>query len=252
MKEISASTDWNEFDFDGTFLPGLSVDTVIFGFHDRQLMVLLLQYRNTRSFALPGGFILKKENGDDAAHRVLKDRTGLSHIYLEQFHTFADYDRFDPSFMKQIMKGRGMKTSGDHFLLRRFVSIGYYALVDFTKAVPAADGLADACKWHDLNQLPPLIQDHDRIIRKALSSLRENLDKKLVGFNLLPEVFTMGELQALYETVLGESFRRTSFQRKMLNLGILKRVDKKWTGAAHKAPYLYQFLPGKKRETVRS
>lgn len=245
MSKTSARTDWNNVDFEGLFLPGLSVDTVIFGFHDSQLMVLLLQYRNTNAFALPGGFILKKENGDNAAQRVLKDRTGLTNIYLEQFHTFADGDRNDPSFFQKIMKARGLTPLKDHFLLQRFVSIGYYALVNFTEAVPASGGLADECRWHHLKGLPPLIQDHDKIIKTALAALRANLDKKLVGFNLLPELFTMGELQNLYETILDEKFRRTSFQRKMLNLGILKKVDKRWTGAAHKAPYLYQLSTGK-------
>jgi 8-oxo-dGTP diphosphatase len=240
MGKTSVNTDWNEIDFEGLFLPGISIDTVIFGFHDKQLMVLLLQYKNTNSFALPGGFIFKKENGNDAAQRVLKNRTGLTNIFLEQFHTFADYSRHDPSFFKQIMKARNLKPSKDHFLLRRFISIGYYALVDFTKAVPATDQLADGCKWHDLNDLPSLIQDHNQIIQTALSTLRENLDKKLVGFNLLPDVFTMGELQMLYQTILGTKFRRTSFQRKMLGLGILKKVAKK-TGVAHKAPFLYKF-----------
>ncbi len=242
MGKTSARTDWNNVDFNKLFLPGLSIDAVIFGFHDSQLMVLLLQYKNTNSFALPGGFILKKENANDAAQRVLKDRTGLTNIYLEQFHTFADQDRNDSSFFREIMKARGLKPSSDHFLLQRFVSLGYYALVDFTKAIPASDGLADECWWYDLKKLPPLIQDHDKIIKTALGALRVNLDKKLVGFNLLPDLFTIGELQTLYQTVLDEKFRRTSFQRKMLNLGILKKVDKQWTGAPHKAPYLYRLL----------
>lgn len=246
MGKTSVRTDWNNVDFGGLFLSGLSVDTVIFGFHDSRLMVLLLQYKNTSSFALPGGFILKKENADDAAQRTLKNRTGLTNIYLEQFHTFTEPERSDPSFFRKIMKARDLTPSKDHFLLQRFVSIGYYALVDFTKAIPASDGLADECRWHDLKKLPSLIQDHDKIIKTALATLRANLDKKLVGFNLLPELFTMGELQKLYETVLSEKFRRTSFQRKMLNLGILKKVDKRWTGAAHKAPYLYQLSPKKK------
>ena len=244
MSKTPTRTDWNKFDFNAQFLPGLSIDTVIFGFHDSRLMVLLLQYKNTNAFALPGGFIRKKDSGDEAAQRVLKDRTGLTNIYLEQFHTFTQPDRSDPSFFRKIMKARDMEPSPDHFLLQRFVSIGYYALVDFTKAIPVSDGLADECKWHDLDNLPLLIQDHDKIIYTALSALRMNLDKKLVGFNLLSELFTMGDLQKVYETVLNEKFRRTSFQRKMLNLGILKKVDKKMTGAAHKAPFLYKFVPG--------
>jgi len=247
MARTLVRTDWNKVDFDKLFLPGLSVDTVIFGFHDSRLMVLLLQYKNTNEFALPGGLIRKKESGDDAAQRVLKDRIGLTDIYLEQFHTFADPDRSDPSFFRKIMKARQMEPGPGHFLLQRFVSIGYYALVDFTKAVPVSDGLADECKWHDLKKLPTLIQDHNQIVKTALSSLRSNLDKKLVGFNLLSELFTMGELQDVYETVLNEKFRRTSFQRKMLNLGILKKVDKKWTGGAHKAPFLYTLVPNEKQ-----
>lgn len=241
MNNAAANTDWNTIDFDRIFLPGISVDTVIFGFHAKQLMVLLLQYKNTRSFALPGGLIMKKESADEAAQRVLRERTGLHDIFLEQFYTFADVDRSDPSFFRDIMKARGLKPAKDHFLLNRFISIGYYALVDFTKAVPAAGMLADECKWYDLKKLPPLIQDHALIIEKALAVLRENLDKKLVGFNLLPETFTIGELQHLYETILDTKFLRTSFQRKMLNMGILKKVTKKMTGAAHKAPFLYTF-----------
>lgn len=244
MGKPTVTTDWNKFDFEGNFLQGLSVDTVIFGFHNGELMVLLLQYKNTSSYALPGGFIFKKEDGDKAAQRVLKDRTGLTNIYLEQFHTFTDHNRSDPSLFRQSMKARGLQPTKDHFLLQRFVSIGYYALVDFTKAIPANDGLADDCRWHNLKEVPSLIQDHEQIIEKALYTLRENLDKKLVGFNLLPEAFTMGELQKLYETILDEKFLRTSFQRKMLNLGILKQIDKKWTGAANKAPFLYKFYPG--------
>lgn len=244
MTKASADTDWNKIDFEKLFLPAIAIDTVIFGYHNKRLMVLLLQYKNTQSFALPGGFVLKKENLNDAAQRVLKDRTGLSDIFLEQFYAFGNYSRHDASFFEQIMKRRGLKPSRDHFLLSRFISIGYYALVDFTKAVLATDQLADNCKWYDLKKIPQLIQDHNQIAKKALETLRENLDKKLIGFNLLPETFTMRELQTVYETILKNKFLRTSFQRKMINLGILEKVDKKWTGGAHKAPYLYKFLSG--------
>jgi 8-oxo-dGTP diphosphatase len=244
MTKASADTDWNKINFEKLFLPTIAIDTVIFGYHNKRLMVLLLQYKNTESFALPGGFVMKKENLNDAAQRVLKDRTGLSDIFLEQFYAFGNYSRHDASFFEQIMKGRGLKPSRDHFLLSRFISIGYYALVDFTKAVPATDQLADNCKWYDLKKIPQLIQDHNQITKKALDTLKENLDKKLIGFNLLPETFTMRELQTVYETILKNKFLRTSFQRKMINLGILEKVDKKWTGGAHKAPYLYKFLSG--------
>jgi ADP-ribose pyrophosphatase YjhB (NUDIX family) len=223
------------------YLPGLAIDMVIFGFHEKQLKVLLLEYENTNLFALPAGFIKEDEDVNDAAKRALSERTGLHHIYLEQYYVFGDYARHNPGPLREIMKGKGLHPGNDHWLLRRFVSVGFYALVDFTKAVPNPDALSDRCSWHDLRTLPPLMLDHKAMVEKALQTLRANLDQKLIGFNLLPGTFTMNDLQSLYETILGEKLNRTSFQRKILSLNILERLDKKWTGGAHKAPYLYQF-----------
>jgi 8-oxo-dGTP diphosphatase len=227
------------------YLPGLAIDTVIFGFHQNQLRILLLEYQNTSLLALPGGFIKENEDLNDAARRILSERTGLADIYLEQFYAFGDCSRHDPVPLKSIMIGKGMAPNKDNWLLGRFVSIGYYALVDFTKAIPNPDPLSDKCQWYDLSDLPTLMLDHQGIVEKALDTLRANLDQKLIGFNLLPEKFTMGEVQNLYETILGKKLLRTSFQRKILNLKILERVDKKWTGGAHKAPYLYRFASSK-------
>lgn len=233
-------------DFEKIFVPSLAIDAVIIGFHQNELKVLLLQYENTGLFALPGGFVKKTENVNDAAKRVLFERTGLQNIYLRQFYLFGDITRYDPATLRTIMVGKGNLPTGDHWLLRRFVSIGYFALVDYTKVIPAPDTLADSCNWYHLSDLPVLILDHQQIIEKAIQTLQLNLDRKLIGFNLLSETFTMGELQNLYETVLGKKLLRTSFQRKMQHLGILEHVDIKWTGGAHKAPYLYRFkLPEK-------
>jgi ADP-ribose pyrophosphatase YjhB (NUDIX family) len=227
-------------DIDG-YLPGLAIDTVIFGFHQRMLKILILKYRNTNLFALPGGFIKHAEDLDDAARRILTDRTGLANIYLEQFYAFGDHGRFDPSSMKVILGHNDIRVEPGHWLLQRFVSIGYYALVDLNKAVPSPDPLSERCDWYELDNIPPLMQDHNKIVQKALETLRLNLDRQLTGSSLLPRTFTMGDLQSLYETILGENINRSSFQRKMLGLDILERVDKKWTGGAHKAPYLYRF-----------
>ncbi len=223
------------------YMPGIAIDTVIFGFHEAQLKILLLEYRNTGLFALPGGFVRRDEDVNNEAKRVLAERTGLQNIWLEQFYTFGDIARFDPAPMKRILKQNGIAVTKDHWLLKRFISVGYYALVDFTKAVPAADVMSDVCDWYHLDNLPPLMQDHEKIVEKALSVLRLNLDRQLIGFNLLPQYFTINELQALYETVLGESLNRSSFQRRMLSLGILQRIEKKFSGGAHKAPYVYKF-----------
>ena len=224
------------------FMHGLAIDAVIFGFHDHQLKVLLMRYNKTGVVALPGGFIHKKENLHDAANRIVSERTGLKDIYLEQFYVFGDHGRSDPQPMKDIMNANNIKHDDNHWLLQRFISIGYYALVDFTKVVPMPDTIFDSCDWYDMTNIPQLMQDHNNIIQKALASLRSDLDNKLVAFNLIPKEFTLGELQILYETILDKKLLRPAFQRKMLGLGILERVAKKWTGGAHKAPYLYRFI----------
>jgi len=232
----------NETGTTGTdFMHGLAIDAVIFGFHDQQLKVLLMRYNKTGVVALPGGFIHKKENLNDAATRIVSERTGLKDIYLEQFYVFGDYGRSDPQPMKDILTANNIKHDDNHWLLQRFISIGYYALVDFTKVVPKPDTIFDSCDWYDLAATPYLMQDHNAIIQKALESLRADLDNKLIAFNLMQEEFTLGDLQILYETILDKKLLRPAFQRKMLGLGILERVAKKWTGAAHKAPYLYRF-----------
>jgi ADP-ribose pyrophosphatase YjhB (NUDIX family) len=226
------------------FLPGLAIDTVIFGFHDNELKVLLLSYKYTGLYALPGGFVHVDEDVNEAARRVLFSRTGLTNIFLDQFYVFGDRSRHDTTPLKTIMEARGFTPPDDHWLLKRFVSVGYYALVDFTQAIPTPDSISDSCDWFGLDDLPPLMQDHRQIIDKALQTLQANLDHKLIGFNLLSENFTMGDLQRLYETVSNKKLIRAAFQRKMLSLGILERVAKKWTGGAHKAPYLYRFIAG--------
>ena len=224
-----------------TYMRGLAIDAVIFGFHDQQLKVLLMEYKKSKIFALPGGFIYDNEDLSKAAQRVVSERTGLQNIYLEQFYVFGDNGRSDPEPMKTIMKAIGIEYDDSHWLLQRFVSVGHYALVDFTKVTPMPDKIFDGCEWYALNDIPRLMQDHAQIIKKALESLRRDLDNKLVAFNLMPEQFTMNDLQTLYETILDKKLLRPAFQRKMLGLNILQRTAKKWTGGAHKAPYLYSF-----------
>ena len=224
------------------FLKSIAIDAVIFGFHDDQLKVLLIEYKGTGLFALPGGFIKTEEDLNNAALRVVSERIGLEDIFLEQFYVFGDYSRYNPAQFKIIMSANEAVPADGHWLLKRFISIGYYALVDFTRAKPTPAAIFDSCDWYDLNNMPPLIQDHTFIVKKALNTLRSNLDHKVVGLNLLPHDFTMGDLQKLYETILGKKLLRPAFQRKILALGILERVAKKWTGGAHKAPYLYKFI----------
>lgn len=225
------------------FIPHLAYDSVVFGFSKGKLNILLMEYHATGWFALPGGFIQKDEDLEDAVKRGLYERTGLHDLYLEQFHTFGEAGRFDPEVMKSILRASHRDVPDDFWMLDRFFSIGYYALLDHEKVTLKPDILSDSIAWYEVDQLPDLIFDHGQIVQKALQTLRENLDRKLIGGNLLPERFTMNELQAVYEAILGEKLRRTSFQRKMLSLDILERHEKLFTGKSHKAPYLYSFKP---------
>lgn len=223
------------------FLPNVSIDCVIFGFHDGQLKVLLIRFRNTALWALPGGYIHLNEDIDEAAIRILEERTGVKDVYLEQFFTFGQQKRVDKEVQRQIVEALGKTFSPGHWTTRRFVSVGYYALVDFSEVVLAPDASSDVCVWCGIEDMPELVFDHSFIVQKALGTLRLRLSNNLIGSNLLPETFTMQELQSLYETILGKKLLRANFQRKMLGLGILERVEKKFSGRAHKAPYLYRF-----------
>ena len=224
------------------WLPGISVDCVIFGFHENSLKVLLLKFKNTPVWALAGGFVGPEEDVDQAAQRILAERTGLSDIFLEQFYTFGDLARNyravdEHRDVNNAMGGSPMKID---WMDQRFITIGYYALVDYSKVVVNPGGVSDASEWIDVSALPKLFLDHNRIVLKALESLRRNLDEKLVAFELLGDTCTMSDLQMFYETILGKRLVRTNFQRKILSLDILERIEKKYTGGAHKAPYLYR------------
>ncbi len=229
------------------FIEQLSIDCVIFGYRDRSLHVLVpkLNYRG-ELFTLPGGFVRQDESIDDAALNILKGRTGIEKIYLEQFQVFGDLARSTGPFMRDIVRENeerhGLEAGEVAWLMRRFVSIGYYALVNIAKVVPVKSEIDDSIDWHPLEALPNMVMDHNDIVAKALKALRNDLDRKLIGFNLLPERFTMQELRELYETVYNRAFTRSNFQKRMLDLGVLERLEKKFTGAANKAPYLYRFV----------
>jgi ADP-ribose pyrophosphatase YjhB (NUDIX family) len=124
---------------------------------------------------------------------------------------------------------------------QRFISIGFYALVDFSKAVPTPDIFSESAEWKNLSDIEKLMMDHNQILRKALSTLRLQLNYQPIGFNLLPDKFTMPELQKLYETILDKKLDRRNFQRKILSFGILNKLPETKKGGAHKSPFLYEF-----------
>ncbi|MCC9137007.1 NUDIX domain-containing protein [Pontibacter silvestris] len=219
------------------FLSELTLDCVILGFHEDQLKVLLLRWRGTQEWSLPGGPIRKEESVDQAACRILKERTGLKDIFLQQFQLFGDVERYNRNEIKEKLK---------HLVepekwFERAVSVGYYALVDYPKVAPTPDAFTEECQWWGIDEIPSLLFDHNHLIKIALESLRIQLSWQPIGYKLLPEQFTLPELQRLYETILGRTLDPRNFQRKMLGLGILYRLETRRKGGAHKAPYLYRF-----------
>ncbi|WP_435357976.1 NUDIX hydrolase [Emticicia sp. SJ17W-69] len=230
------------------YIHQISIDCVIFGYHDKQLKVLIPKLHFNGDFwALPSGFVNQDEDIDNAAERILQDRTGIKNIYLEQFYIFGKANRNSVDFINRLIDlnidlvGKNINIQKEYdWFTTRFISVGYYALVDFAKVIPQKTELDESIEWYNINDLPPMIMDHNEIILKALETLRKNLDEKLTAFNLLPETFTMKEIQELYETIFDRTFVRTNFQKKILEFNVLERLEKKFTGAKNKAPYLYK------------
>jgi len=223
------------------FLPQVSVDCVIFGFHEGVLKVLLVKLKQLPEWGLIGGFILKEEDPSAAAHRILKERTGLKEIFLQFLNVFGDPGRTNTDTWPLLIGSFNLKAAKDNWLLKRFVSLGYYALVDFNEVRPMIDRPNESCEWFDIHEIPALLFDHKDILKTALETLQLHLNYHPVGYNLLPEKFTMPELQSLYETILDKKLDRRNFQRKILSFGILRRLKEKRKGVAHKAPFLYSF-----------
>ncbi|MEC4005833.1 NUDIX domain-containing protein [Flavobacterium sp. SUN052] len=214
------------------YIPNLSIDCVVFGFNEAALKVLVVKMKDRDIWALPGGYILKEENLIDAANRILKDRTGAENVYLQQFRVFGDLNRSE-GFFEDFHDSLWHK--------QRFISIGFYALVDYSKVNLVIDDFSSDCEWKSIDELPNFMMDHQFIFEKALLTLRKQLIHKPIGYNLLPEKFTLPELQKLYEIILGKKLNRGNFYRKILRYDILIKLDEIRKGGAHKAPDLYSF-----------
>ena len=201
--------------------PSVTTDCVIFGFDGEKLQVLLIE-RGIEPFkgtwALPGGFVKMDESCEEGAIRELEEATGLKNTYIEQLHTFSNPTR-DPR--------------------ERVITVAYYALVKI-QDVKGGDDARNA-KWFPLNQVPELAFDHAQILRKAIKRLRERIYFKPIGFELLPEKFTLKQLQNLYEAILDVRFDRSNFAKKMLHLNILKQLDETVWPTPKREAYLYSF-----------
>ncbi|PTT09928.1 NUDIX hydrolase [Flavobacterium sp. HMWF030] len=208
-----------------TAMNAITIDCVIFGFDEGSLEVLLVEHGEGISkgkWGLPGGWIYKKESTDNAAHRLLNELTGLDNIYLEQLKAFGDPDRFP---------------------LRRVITIGYYALVKREDYNIKAGFTASDAKWYKINTIPDLIYDHNEILAYSLQHLRNRVRQAPLGFNLLPEKFTLLQLMHLYEEILGIEMDKSNFRRKILHMKLLVALDEKQQDVSHRAAKLYQFDP---------
>lgn len=230
------------------YIPNLSIDCVVFGYEAGELKVLLSKPKYAPDFwALPGGYVAKTQGIDQAAASILKERTHLEDIFLEQFRVFGGEGRIVDNPFRNLARA-GLRALDPvkfdeeviNWMTGRFISIGYFALVDISQVRPSVGELEEALAWFGLGSIPSLTYDHQEIIEEALQSLRQDLDRRLIGFALLPETFTMKELQVLYEAIFARQFPMNNFQKKMLDMGVLERLEKKFTGGSHKAPYLYR------------
>jgi 8-oxo-dGTP diphosphatase len=201
----------------------VTVDLVIFTLRDGELQVLLIR-RGLPPFeghwALPGGFVRQGESLEEAARRELEEETGVHDVYLEQLYTFGDPDR-DPR--------------------ARIVTVAYYALLTGEAVAPVAGADAGAAAWLPVRKHPALAFDHERILGYALERLRNKLEYTTVGFQLLPKKFTLGQLQRVYEAVLGRDLDKRNFRRKMALLGILKPLDEWVQDGPSRPAQLYRF-----------
>lgn len=224
-------------------LKEVSIDSVIFGFDGSALKVLLLKWRNIDYWSLPGGKIQKGEALNSAADRILENRVGLKNVFLKQFNVFGEIDRLkyydEVETRKQIEIAIREDISKLEFN-QRILSVGYYALVDLNKVKAVPDEYTDECRWMDLDEIPHLLFDHNEMIDLAIKTLRREIKYQPIG-NLLPEKFTLGEIQKLYESILNRTFDRRNFHKQITKQDFLIKLEEKRTGQANKSPNLYRF-----------
>ena len=200
----------------------VAVDCVIFGFDKEQLKLLLVKRSRPPeegNWSLMGGFLQVQETLEEAAQRILTKWTGLELVFLEQFYAFSDIHR-DPG--------------------ERVVSSAFYALIKIDESDKELTKKYGA-EWFDIDKIPPLIFDHEKMVAMALNIIRHKSRFEPIGFELLPEKFTIPQLQKLYEAILQQKLDNANFRKKILSLKILKKLNEKEKGFSKRGAFYFQF-----------
>lgn len=207
----------NEF-----FRCALSVDCVVFGYSNKETKVLLIKrgvepYKG--EWALPGDLMYPYENLSEAAQRVLKSLTGIDNIYMEQLQTFGEVSRHP---------------------IGRVITVSYFALVNIEDYNPEASSWAENLEWHNIQSVPTLAFDHNKILSEARESLKQELRSRPIAFKLLSPKFTLNDVQDLYESILNETFDKANFRKKLLGSEILVPLDETRKNVSHRPAKLYK------------
>lgn len=225
----------------------ISVDCVVFGFDEKKLKVLLIEQKQPESgavltnlqIALPGDLVKESESLDRAAKRVLKELTSLEGIYLKQFHTFGD-----PKRVKDLKDREWLRTFRAH-PERRVITVAYYSLVNLFEYNPKPSSFAGRAKWIDVYNIPELAFDHNKIVERALETFRHELIADHIGFELLPDKFTLTQLQHLHEIILNKKLDKRNFRKVVLKMESIQPLDEKQKGAPHKPARLFKYQKDK-------
>ena len=200
----------------------VSVDCIIFGFDEGKLKVLIGRRQmdpGRGEWSLYGGFVAADENIDEAASRTLSELTGLRNLYMRQVGAFGSVDR-DPG--------------------ERVISIAYYALIN-VKDYDERVRMEHSVEWMDVNGLPKLYSDHNEMIRKALKLMRQKLRTEPIGFRLLPSLFTLTQLQRLYEAVNGEELDKRNFRKRIKDMDFIEKTELIDKTGSKRGAYLFRF-----------
>lgn len=211
----------------------VAVDAIIFGFNENELelKLLLLKRRfepEKGNWSLMGGFVDPEESLDNAAHRIVKNLTGLNQVYMEQLYAFGDVNRDDGG---------------------RIISVAYFSLIKINQHDSELVKNHGA-SWISVSKLPKLIFDHGEMVTRAMRKLRIRARTQPIGFELLPEKFTIPQLQRLYEAIYQIPFDKRNFRRKLLAMGLLEKLDEKEKETSKKGAFYYQFNKAKYEELL--